>query len=251
MQRAQQERQQAAAVAAAAAAQAAVQLPLGGGMPPGEQVPVVVPLAALVGGGQQQGLAAPTPEGPEAALVAATPSELPPMGAGHPVRHTRSLDPAVGGSGLLQGTPQSLPLASGASGRARRSPAGKPAAKPRAGKGLGPGMGPHGTPQHSGAQPDLAPFGEGYQAQGPSTSTPPKAWLLKMRDVKPALQSRLVQVRRVCCSRVRGGAGRCSRADAAMRPAPRCADILARRRALVAGGRAERVNRQPQLLAVL
>lgn len=234
-----QEGRQAAAAAAAAAAHATaggVPLPLlGGGVPQpapvGEPAPMVMPLAALVADGPQAGLTAATPEAPEGVAAAAggTPGERPGSGpgSGRPVRRTRSHDLAhsTPPGGLAQGN-LSLPLPSSSSGgrgggtpaaagRTRRSPAGKPPAKPsaRANRGVGPGKaargGKHAASAHEGhtptvpgeRAPDLTRFGEGYQPQGPSTATPPKAWLLKAKDMKQGLQGKLVQVRSVpgCC----------------------------------------------------
>lgn len=199
--RAQEARQQAAAAAAMAAAV--------------QQGPTVMPLASLMGGGLlQPGLGGS--KVPEGAL------DVPVPPAGRLVRQSRSLDPAAGvvASALAQGA-LSMPLPSTSSGgaaavaapgrssRARGKPASKPS--PHEGSGAGPGKGSRAGSKQArvvhrngqspasadrpGPPPDLAPFGAGYTPRGPSAATPPKSWMLKLKDLKPALRGHLVQVR--------------------------------------------------------
>lgn len=230
--RAQEARQAAAAAAAAAAQTGGTALPLPAGglpqLPPaGEAPPMVLPLAALVHGPQGV-LAAATSEG--VAAVGGAPGERPASGStsGRQLRRTRSHDMAGGAppGALAQGNlSMPLPELSSMGGRGglpaggsrpRRSPAGKPPAKPasaRAGRVAGPGKGPRskggkqvvsaheghappGSVERAGSPPaDLSRFGEGYQPRGPCAASPPKAWLLKARDMKAGLQGKLVQVR--------------------------------------------------------
>lgn len=243
--RAQEARQAAAAAAAAAAQTGGTALPLPAGgvpqLPPaGEAPPMVLPLAALVHGPQSV-LAAATSEG--VAAVGGAPGERPASGStsGRQLRRTRSHDMADGAppGALAQGNlSMPLPELSSMGGRGglpaggsrpRRSPAGKPPAKPasaRVGRGAGPGKGPRskggkqvmsaheghappGSAEQAGSPPaDLSRFGEGYQPRGPSAASPPKAWLLKARDMKAGLQGKLVQVRCLPSPQMGGRSGR-------------------------------------------
>ncbi|PSC67463.1 hypothetical protein C2E20_8855 [Micractinium conductrix] len=184
-----QETRQAAATRAAAAAAAAA----GASLP--EATPSVMPLSAFMAADAAEGAVSP----------------------GVRMRRSRSLEAAPPvEAGQLQHA-HSLPSPSSASGAsggalARRRSGGKPPAKLSSGAGrAGPGKGGKGKQgavaaarraaadrPGAGAEPapppNLAPSGDGYQPHGPSTATPPMAWLLKAQDLSAALQGRLVQV---------------------------------------------------------
>ncbi|KAL4457982.1 hypothetical protein ABPG75_012847 [Micractinium tetrahymenae] len=123
--------------------------------------------------------------------------------AGLPVRPPEGLQAQLGGmplnlGGLMQADHSELERQVQAVLRAQEARQAAAAGGAPAGMGAAPLATPDVPPLSEGAAaatgtPSLAPFGEGYEPRGASTASPPKDWLLTMRDFTPALQGKHVQ----------------------------------------------------------